>query len=71
MRIFTVINNCLCEFFSAVDVGTSVLQVEARDPDSTADVHYSIKQLTLEAKDRNGQPITNLAPITVCVDIYL
>ena len=48
-------------------VDTSILQIEARDPDSTADVRYSIRQQTLEARDRNGQPVSNLAPVTVCI----
>ena len=52
-------------------MGTSVLQVEARDPDSTADLRYTLKQTTLEARDRSGQLITNLAPVTVSVSLIL
>ena len=47
-----------------------MLQVEARDPDSTADLRYTLKQATLEARGRSGQLITNLAPVTVSVALF-
>ncbi len=57
--------------FSDSAAGTSVQLVEARDPDSSAQLRYSLHELSLQARDRNGQPIDNPGPVSVSIPLLV